>query len=555
MKKRLVLIAVLAILALVIAACGSDAGGAGGTATPTTPPAAGNQPADQTPAPTGDGERPVLTIGVQSSIIAEDFETNWMTRYIEEALGIDLRFQLYAAELADARAQFRLDVAGGMTLPDVIMFDFVEMELFQFAQMGVFQPLSQFINDPEVAVNINLMSESDRDFALTNIRMPDGEYYHLFEYVQFHWSEGHNRAWINQEWLDELNLPMPTTTEELYDTLTAFLAVDPSRIGMVGTMPGSGWGTQLLPFMMSPFTYVNPGRQWLHVENGEVYASFTRPEWVEGLRFLNRMFNSGLIDPMSFTQTEPELRAIAMADEAMAGMIFAGSAGLFGNMGPTMDRMMLMPPLYGPEGENNAPMQILLPTPRWHVTRDAADPALAVMVGDFLLSDYMSAVAQFGEYGYHWTMDEEITSQWVGQYFDPPTFVVFPERTVWGVPGNTIWGTGTRFERWEFREGRAFVPIDEVDTTPLRNWQGMHLEHYVPRFPAENIGRRVWTGEEMEELAIIQTNLMTHLDTNNAMFITGQRSIDEFDMFLAEMDALGLDRFIELSQIGHDRNQ
>jgi|GEM_PF-5065272 len=83
MKRKLILIAVLAaIVAMMVTACGGDdSGGSGGEAAPVaTQP--GNQPAATTPGVQADGERPVLTIGVQSSIIAEDFETNWMTRYI-----------------------------------------------------------------------------------------------------------------------------------------------------------------------------------------------------------------------------------------------------------------------------------------------------------------------------------------------------------------------------------------------------------------------------------------------------------------------------------------
>ncbi|MCL2016823.1 MAG: extracellular solute-binding protein [Defluviitaleaceae bacterium] len=548
----------LTIFALTFTACGQtdDAPAAGGTTgtTGTTDTGAGGTAA--TPA---DGV-PTVTIGVQSTINVEDFNTQWMTTYIEETLGVDLNFDVFPALLTEAMTQFTLRVTAGQTLPDVVMFDhFTDMQITEFARLGVIIPLTDFYNDPQIAPNINAMAAADRDFMMSNLRMADGHIYSIPRWYQFHWNEGSHRMWINQDWLDNLGLDMPNTTEDLYNVLTAFVHDDPNgdgsnTIGLVGAV--DGWNVSPIPFIMNAFINANPDQNWMNLDsNGQIFFVYERPEWVEGLRFMNRLFNSGLLASETFTQSGSDLTSMAQSPNPIAGIIPAGSFGMFGNVGIAAERTNLMRPLYGPEGVNYVAFNRTLPNQMWFITRDAQYPEMAFRIGDHLQSDYMSSVSQFGIHGVHWTDDPAEMQNWVGQYIDPPTFAVFPENPVWGVPGNIIWQNAPRFERWEYRIGRAFVRIEDVDTTPFVNWQGYHLQYYQPRFPDMNtiVGRLLYTAEELEELSIVQVGVSEHLTAMNAAFITGQRSLDEFDTFLAELESLGLSRWRELAQGAWDR--
>ena len=52
------------------------------------------------------------------------------------------------------------------------------------------------------------------------------------------------KIWINQTWLDNLGLDVPTTTEELYTVLKAFKENDPNGNGIQDEYPlvgGTGW--------------------------------------------------------------------------------------------------------------------------------------------------------------------------------------------------------------------------------------------------------------------------------------------------------------------------
>jgi putative aldouronate transport system substrate-binding protein len=97
---------------------------------------------------------------------------------------------------------------------------------------------------------------------------------------------------IRQDWLDELGLPVPQTTEEFYNTLKAFKEKQPGKSG-ANVIPYSN----IDPFHMKPLMY--SFWEWDKITDEVLYAT---PEWLmpghkEALRFLNKMYSEGLIDP------------------------------------------------------------------------------------------------------------------------------------------------------------------------------------------------------------------------------------------------------------------
>ena len=104
---------------------------------------------------------------------------------------------------------------------------------------------------------------------------------------------------IRQDWLDALNLPVPTTTEEFYNTMVQFKEKDPGNIGK----------ENVVPFAMSAASFTDEDYQQncdallMSFTGGmteEEYYTFPKlkyPGYKEGVRLLNKMYNEGLIDP------------------------------------------------------------------------------------------------------------------------------------------------------------------------------------------------------------------------------------------------------------------
>ena len=65
----------------------------------------------------------------------------------------------------------------------------------------------------------------------------------MYDFAQYNynfWNMCYFRWWINKNWLEKLNLAVPTTTEELKNVLIAFRDNDPNGNGQKDEIPLSG---------------------------------------------------------------------------------------------------------------------------------------------------------------------------------------------------------------------------------------------------------------------------------------------------------------------------
>ncbi|MFM9279668.1 extracellular solute-binding protein [Paenibacillus jiagnxiensis] len=107
-------------------------------------------------------------------------------------------------------------------------------------------------------------------------------------------------SYIRKDWLDKLGLPVPTTTEQFYDTLKAFKEKDPGQVG-----------SKLIPYdfseiyssaIASPATLISSFND--SVSEEDFYAlspalntpELMRPGYKEGVRFVNQLNAEGLIN-------------------------------------------------------------------------------------------------------------------------------------------------------------------------------------------------------------------------------------------------------------------
>ena len=507
-----------------------------------------------------DGVQATVTIGLQASTVADDHDTNWLTGHIQYHTGVNLEFDVFPADGAEARTRFTLMVTAGQDLPCVVLLAHNEAMTWELAQADVFIPTTAWWNDSTVAPNVWALDPADREHIFRSLALYDGNIYTLPSLLMAQWDVGIGRAWMNHEWLENLGLDMPTTTDELREVLYQFVNNDPTgtgrrTIGMTGS-PGA-WGANPFFFLMNAFTYANPDTQWLHVQNGTVFSLLHQPEFWEGMEFINGLVRDGLLEVEAFTQTGAELTAIAQQEEALAGMITAASyAGIFGGAAtPFKARMSLMAPIAGPRGVRYTVANPHLPSHQWHITSDAEHPVVAFQLGEMFVSEYWAITFQHGRHSSNWHSDPAQFPRFRGEFVDIPTTYVV-EDNAWGRPGNIIWGVGPRFYSAPLVFGRGMILREDFYARGGRisSWS-VHNELYPPHYPAERLSRRLNSASELEEISMIQPTLMPHITANLAEFAVGSRPLSEADAFLQELEAFGLTRFIQLAQNGHDRVQ
>lgn len=123
---------------------------------------------------------------------------------------------------------------------------------------------------------------------------------------------------INQEWLDKLGKPVPTTADELYDVLVAFRDND---------MDGDGNKTNEIPMSFCSgiaegdlmlhayafgiggnYTYA-PANVYKNIENGKVVSVVDTDNFRAFLEFYHKLAEEGLLDLEGFSQTKDQYLA------------------------------------------------------------------------------------------------------------------------------------------------------------------------------------------------------------------------------------------------------
>ncbi|NLO83592.1 MAG: hypothetical protein GX094_11165, partial [Clostridiales bacterium] len=82
-------------------------------------------------------------------------------------------------------------------------------------------------------------------------------------------------------------------------------------------------------------------------------------------------------------------------------------------------------------------------------------------------------------------------------------------------------------------------------------WETKRTEPYWPEVA---LPRNLFMDEEeAEEFAELKVNIVNHVQKNTSMFITGARSLDEWDNYVDELKRFGLERYIELYTKAYER--
>ncbi|GHV07646.1 hypothetical protein FACS189485_18270 [Spirochaetia bacterium] len=104
-------------------------------------------------------------------------------------------------------------------------------------------------------------------------------------------------TFIRKDWLDKLGLPLPKTTQQFYEAMVAFKQRDPGGVGTAKVVPFTlgrnvYWRAGV---MLNSFIDPNLSDKELWV-NDVVGRNYLLPGYKEGVRFLNKMYNEGLVD-------------------------------------------------------------------------------------------------------------------------------------------------------------------------------------------------------------------------------------------------------------------
>ncbi|MEK3888771.1 extracellular solute-binding protein [Bacillus sp. FSL K6-3431] len=209
---------------------------------------------------------------------------NQVQQEIEKATNTKLNIEWVSANNYPDR--FNVMLASG-SLPDLMLVPDPFNPVFKkAAEQGAFWDVSPYIDDyPNLKEGI-----ADIAWELTKI---DGANYGI---PRPRPTEGETFFILRKDWLDNVGLEVPTTSDELYMVMEAFTTQDPDKNGKDDTYGFLGYVNPEdmggMGLFESMFTGVNG--EWKD-ENGKLVHVAFLPEIRDALEFLARAYTDGLI--------------------------------------------------------------------------------------------------------------------------------------------------------------------------------------------------------------------------------------------------------------------
>jgi len=520
---------------------------------------------------TAPGELPIVTEPItltiliaQTSRVASYGDDNAFTRWVEEQTGINLEFEV--APLSDLQAKLNVTLAGN-DLPDVLAgMPFTAASLAQVGKNGQLLSLNDLIE--QYGYESKRMLE-ERPFYEQLITSPDGNIYGLPDVNECFHCFASQKMYVYKPWLDALGLEEPTTTQEFKDMLIAFRDQDPNGNGIADEIPMSGaaligWHTKIEEFLMNSFVFyqrIDMGSERLMLDDDRVQASYTQEGYKEGLKYIADLYAEGLIDPNALIQDRDQLQILGNNEIGVEGgvnIVGAVPGGWFGQFtqvlyadeGGRADEWVIIGPLANDDGFSTAgyaPWGISN-YGGWVISANSEYAEAAFRLGDFLYGTEATTRNVFGEpdVDWRWSTEDE-----VGLDGGPALYTNLSD---FGDEGNTNqhWNQAAMTYRTaEYRlaqanDGNQYVEVHLLEAT---------RDKYVPVAPdtSKLIPPLVFGVDESREIGDLKLGLDTYVDQMFVEFVTGSVPIDDaWGEYLATLDSIGLQQYLEIYQTGYD---
>lgn len=430
-------------------------------------------------------------------------------------------------------------------LPEVIFGGVSATQLVQYGEAGSFIPMEDLIT-PELMPNLCKILET-RPELLDFVTAPDGHIYGLPRVTEGLWNQVELIYNINTQWLDVLDLEMPTNLTEFKEMLIAFRDGDPNQNGLQDEIPLTFSGAT---FSIAKFNYIFSayglplGSCLLDVVDGEVVCVAQDERYAEGIRYIADLYAEGLIDPDSFVMNGSQWRAKANMYPAIVGVAPNWDYNDNISVPEVLEQYGIMPPLYGDDGT-----EPLLYYPEMYglsrgfgvITKACKDPELAAKWLDYWFDPINSIEASEGCIGER-------------QYYDENgTILVGNDET--NIVGELMPRDATCMNRYTCRAMLKEYYENNMVAIPSTYPKIEFINEYVlPHIDQECFNSGLYyTLEESETISLLSTDINNLINTKAAEWIMNGNIDEEWDSFQETLKKMNIDEYLATQQAAYDR--
>lgn len=462
------------------------------------------------------------TTGIQS------YNDQIAWQQIEEETGIHVDWTI----TTDGETQLGLLMASG-DLPDIMVG--VKAQLFEdYGMQGALMPLEDLID--QYIPSLQAIIEEDPTVG-GSITSADG---HIYFFPRVLGDVG-TRCWagwmIRGDWLEQVGMEVPTTTDELYEVLKAFK----EQLGADRALSGNP-RSLIWAFGVGSRGEGNKVHD-MFLEDGEIKFGPTDPRYREAAEYMNKLYSEGLLDPEwnTFTGASNEqVTTGVMTDEV--GVLYGSYSGVLGTNNSLMQQdrgvepFISMAPLAGPDGE--AAIQGM------HTSIDSGKGGAIAST-----TEHAEDIARLFEYTY----SDKRYELYFGTEGD--TYTIED-----GVYTYTDKVTKSNIGTMQYVNNYIFDLSNYPSDYPLEVYQSILTDEGKRgnEITTEKCGdikvpELRFSAEENARTTSLLRDINTYVDENLAAFVNGERDFSEWDAYMDELESLGVSELAEIYNTSYQR--
>ena len=496
--------------------------------------------------------RPTVVITIAQNTLTSDYEDNYFTKYVEDLCNVNLEFQFLPA--TDTASKLALMVSAEENLGDALIVYLDNNAVISYANEGALQPMNAFYDKYDT--NVEAYDAENNLGIMNQITMPDGNIYFMPSYIPADTNSTKYRAWINQKWLTNLGLQMPTTPEELYTVLKAFKEQDANgngdpndEIPMLGCV--NAWSASPLPYLISMFTYCyGAGDGWgYQITDGKINFMYTEEAYREALRYINKLVSEGLLAADTWTLSGSQYKEYCSKETATTGVVFGTTTlSALDLSNKNVNDYDWLPYMKNADGKINVSFQPydLAASPKILIPRGSANPELVFKMADALFSVDTYIRCRFGEEGIHY----DIADASHNEAMQTKEWLLLEKKNFWGENNNMSW----------------HLELGLLDRMYSSLWNGDPNFYNYKRYlavqdmvankpgPGEFVPPLSFTGDEIDEYSEMMSSIGTYWRECTTLFILGEMNLDtDWDSYLKTLNEMGLEKYLSVVQGAYDR--
>lgn len=527
-KTRIIafLTAMLILMSLMMTACGGDTNS---TPNQSQAPTQGQvQDQDKEPNETPSPAQTTFKVStVRWSDWGEAYHTGFPDQAAAEA-GIQIEWDtILNSDWGDRKAVL---LAGG-ELPDAFLGNICINESDVLNNPGLFLALDDYID--KYMPNFKKIIESDPTMKALSVSA-DGHIYGLPSKKPCRPTIA-NQVFINQTWLDNLNLDMPTTYEEFVEVLRAFKEQDANGNGdPTDEIPyGEGYADSVMFFCL-PFgtTLGADGTNQLTVRDGAPVFIPTSEGYRDGIAWMHECFAEGLVDKEIFTQDDSMRDAKLMAETPIVGVAPGWTAD--STFGGNADQYVALPALVGPDGN-----QYISSDPEhWNYSRyefvvsaSCENPGALLSWIDKFYTEDASIQNFYGSFG-------------VGvEKNDDGTYTVLPPQDgnsadtyAWI---NSLRDFGPKYVADGFNDKVTYA-AENGDASKLA------LDKEMSKYAGEAYPNVSYTAEQLQTMSTLTSDILAYVSTMQATWVSEGGVENDWDTYISTLNQMGFEDFMKI---------